>query len=481
MKYLNIIISIIVLSFTGCSFIEELAHMTPPEIVSYSPNSVTTDADSISSVNISFSETMDKTKTENAFTFTEDGTALNGTFNWSSNTISFTPFSGIKSNKEYEIALTANAEDTYGNSLSASFTFKFFTGIELVPPEVTNTSPVNGEILAEIWQQIIINLSEPVNTESFYSAFSINPDVPGSFTWNADYSTATFTPTSNYEQGEEYRVEISTELTDSSGNNLPETYYFYFTAGIDQEQAIVSVETEDDGINIEDITQIIYNTNIQKNESFIIRFLYPVSSNDRTGIIDVTPSTPHNIVWEPDFLSCTLSFDPNLVYGNVYKLEVLDSIYWIRVDNPNSIPPQIRMVAYSRDIANTNSVELELNDTISISATENECFDFYIQHAVGYPVDISSFLSAVDIGSTSECATIVKINHENGLANITTPPGLADFSATIPDDTVIQIIRIYCDITDAGSSGIITISIDTDLFDTNNNYMEEEYKLTIRK
>jgi len=475
----KIFILLIIIIFSGCSFIEELTHMTPPEIVSFTPDSTTIDAESIAYVRIKFSESMDKTKTENAFSLSEDSEQLNGSFKWSGNELEFIPFSGFRANKEYEIGLTTNSEDVYGNTIADAFSFKFFTGAELIPPSIESTSPVNSEVIPAIWQQIIINFSETVNPETFYSAFSINPDVNGSFVWNAEYSSVTFSPSSNYKQGEEYRVEISIELTDSSGNNLPESYYFYFQAGAELEQGILSVETENSNVILEDTSISTYNTGIAKDESFIIIFLYPVSAEERQGIIQVVPTTTHDIIWAQNFTSCVLSFEDYLEYGAVYELEILDSIYRIRIDHTNSIPPEIKMIAYCDDEALNNTVELELNDTISIIAENDEYFDFYIQHSRGNPIDISSFFDALNIAPTNSCLDINYISFEIYL-DITEPPGFIALPPPLPN-TEIQIIRLYCDITNPGNSGIVTISIDTDLKDTNDNYMKEEFNLIILK
>jgi hypothetical protein len=478
----HVFLFIILLHFLGCDFMEDLANMNPPEVTSFSPGTSSVDAGTLTSVSISFSENMDKTKSENAFTLMENGTGVNGYFSWEGKTMNFVPFAGIHHNKEYEMGLSSDAEDEYGNSLSDSFNFKFYTKDELGPPEIINTSPANGENIAGLWQEIIVIFSEPVNKQSFYSAFNIKPDVSGSFSWNEDNSAATFNPTENYKQGEEYRVEINTALTDNSGNNMAEAYYFYFTSGDVQEQAVTAVTASDNGSVILDTTLLAFNNGIEKDESFEITFLYPVSTNERNTIIDVFPSVQHNIQWDEGYSSCTLSFNEHLVYGSYYEINILDSTYRLNVNDISCIPPEIVMTAYCPSISANPPVELLLNDTISIVEADTQCFDIYIQHAQGYPVRISSFLDSFDISWTSSSLSDISYTHfENSSSGvITEPPGL--LAGPPPSaNTEIQIIRVYCDIVSGPDPGIITISINSDLADINNNYLKEDYILTVLK
>jgi hypothetical protein len=166
----------------------------------------------------------------------------------------------------------------------------------------------------------------------------------------------------------------------------------------------------------------------------------------------------------------------------VYELEILDSVYRILVNDTSCIPPEIVMLSYCPSVSNNNCVELLLNDTITINEDDSQCFDIYIQHAENYPVNISSFLNAFSISGTSGCIDNVDFLYfENNSSGIISEPPALLTAPVQADNTEIQVIRIYCNIIPNTEPGIISISISTDLKDINNNYIQEDYNLTVLK
>ncbi len=100
-------------------------------------------------------------------------------------------------------------------------------------PTVVFTSPANGATKVHINQKAYVAFSKDMNqttlTNSTFTIMQDSSPVPGEVT--STDSTATFTPTSNFEQGKLYTVLINDGAKDSSGNSMTHSYEWRFTAG----------------------------------------------------------------------------------------------------------------------------------------------------------------------------------------------------------------------------------------------------------
>ena len=103
------------------------------------------------------------------------------------------------------------------------------TVIDRVPPNVTirlSPSPVSGN-LASTLSTIDIVFNEKVVPDTAKRAFSITPQVAGSFHWQG--AMLVFTPSEKLPLSTEFRVHIAAGVTDLSGNAQPNTYDMTFT------------------------------------------------------------------------------------------------------------------------------------------------------------------------------------------------------------------------------------------------------------
>ena len=112
---------------------------------------------------------------------------------------------------------------------------------DLVPPDVTSTSPANGSTGVPVTTSITVVFSEPMDTASAEAAFSITPSVTGSFSWNPDHTAITFTPSTSLDYGVNYTVTISTLACDLAGNNMTSPYTFWFVTEFNY---TITVETD---------------------------------------------------------------------------------------------------------------------------------------------------------------------------------------------------------------------------------------------
>lgn len=461
--------------FSGCEFINDIMNMSAPEIVSYHPSTSTISATQVGAVTIEFSKEMEKSKTEAAFTLNDGQDDIDGEFIWQVSSFSFTPYNGFETNKNYSVTITTSAEDLWGNSLLKDFHLSFFTGNEKEKPQVLSHSPQDAEVILDTLTPIVIQFSESVDTESFYNSFSLTPDTTGTFTWNGDNSEVTFNPLSPYTEGEQYTVEIDTILKDLSGNPLAQAAQFFFEVASPPVIQVLSFQAPGTpSIDIEDVGITPINSGIEKDSIFSIQFDNPIPQDQRYNIVQITPASSYDIDWAVDYTSCTISFRDYLKYNQVYQIVLLDKTYRIIIDGQKSIPPVVERIVYVRDSTTPVYQELILNGTISLSPSNAPFFDFYIYHAPGASISLSSFFDALAISVPSNVGSI-------NLLNVINPANLASPAPSPVPGQDVTVIRVNCQITDNGNSGIITFTVDQRLSDSYDNTPESNYTIQVNK
>jgi hypothetical protein len=95
---------------------------TAPEIVSYSPTGDDVSLDT--QISIVFSEPMNKSRVENNLIISPD---INGEFQWRGNTLVFLPDDELKYDTKYNITLSSDAADKWGNNLADDLSWEFTT------------------------------------------------------------------------------------------------------------------------------------------------------------------------------------------------------------------------------------------------------------------------------------------------------------------------------------------------------------------
>jgi uncharacterized repeat protein (TIGR01451 family) len=99
--------------------------------------------------------------------------------------------------------------------------------IDIYPPAVMLFSPGNGRTDVATGADIEVLFSEPMNRSSAESAFTLSPNVRGTFSW--DGNRMKFHPVSPLAQGTQYTVKVAATATDAAGNPLGTTVSSSFT------------------------------------------------------------------------------------------------------------------------------------------------------------------------------------------------------------------------------------------------------------
>jgi hypothetical protein len=473
---MKILLLIVLLAdLCACRLISELMHMAPPRVIAYAPSSTRPPPASLEAVYIEFSQIMNQTKSEEAFGLLEDGTELAGSFAWEGRLLRYEPFAGFRENRTYMMRVAETAEDRYGNSLAEEFSFRFFTGQERIPPRVSGHSPAEGEVIADLRRPLRLMFSESVDRGSLYRAFDISPRVSGSWSWNSDASEAVYLPLENYDPGTEYRVEVDTSLLDLSGNQLAETTHFRFSIQQAPEQELLSLSTCDHRLQLQPADLLPLNQGIEKDDCFSVQLSAPAAPDETAGFITVVPALPCWLTWTDDFKGCSLHFGEYLRWEGVYELRLLELTYRLQVTGAASRPPEVVRVTFCNDTSAALFCELGLNQNLSLTDSSSACFDFYIEHAAGFPVDLGSFLEALRVEG-GECLTITQLTvARNPLPSEHVPPDPAP-------GIDVDVLRLYCRLENtANPPGVISLGLSDTLEDGNQNHLQQPFLLMVNK
>jgi hypothetical protein len=102
---------------------------TPPTIIAVSPLDGSKNVEVTVVISVTFSEEMDRTKTQNSFSLMLDNADVEGSTHWSPDgeMLTFTPTDHLREGKTYRIVVGTGAEDIMGVNLAAQGVFSFKT------------------------------------------------------------------------------------------------------------------------------------------------------------------------------------------------------------------------------------------------------------------------------------------------------------------------------------------------------------------
>ena len=106
-------------------------------------------------------------------------------------------------------------------------------GHDSTPPAVVATVPVDGATGVYPDSSISITFSERMDQAAVELALTAVPDLPdGTFSWNPDANTVTYTPDTPADVPVSYAVTVGVGATDRAGNPLETAYAFSWRTGL---------------------------------------------------------------------------------------------------------------------------------------------------------------------------------------------------------------------------------------------------------
>lgn len=194
----------------------------PPQIVDVMPSNNSTNVSTNTAIYVNFSEPMNVTITEDAFSIHP---FVEGAICWQNynSTLCWTPHKLLEKNTVYQVTIDTIASDIAGNNLQNTYEWQFTTFGEedTTPPTIVNTYPSTGSKEVKVDVQIAITFSEPMNKEGVVRNIFTYPEMDidlKTVCWLGTIMKFKFT---SYLQPEtNYTVRIGYNVMDLAGNTL---------------------------------------------------------------------------------------------------------------------------------------------------------------------------------------------------------------------------------------------------------------------
>jgi len=122
------------------------------------------------------------------------------------------------------LKIVVEAENYYSDSANVKmiddfFTFKDFGLVSKIAPGIISSNITEGDTSVSVLEDVVINFSRPMNAASVDSAFSIQPAVSGSISWNSAHTQLVF-PSDSLEFKTQYTIAITAQAKDQYGHLL---------------------------------------------------------------------------------------------------------------------------------------------------------------------------------------------------------------------------------------------------------------------
>lgn len=251
----------------------------PPEVIATSPIDGSYDVSEQARISATFSEEMDPVSLNKYTIILSDGNQdISGKITYDKRTskAAFFPLEKLKTGQKYTVLISNGAKDTAGNAMQSPREWTFTTRKPVVveKPRIDKTYPADKEKDIKPDSKIFVYFNKVMN-ESTCNVFNIKLTgnsktmaVSASFVKNGNF--VTIVPLENFDFSTEYKVSVSSRVTDIDGQKLDGDYSFSFTTMAKPD--IVAPEivrvTPDDGA-----------LNVALNTVISIRFSEPVMKN----------------------------------------------------------------------------------------------------------------------------------------------------------------------------------------------------------
>ena len=491
--------------------------MSPLEIESINPEKEIKEVITDFKVTVSFSAACNKEKTESAFSLNKNGNTVEGGFSWndSLNVLTFTPFNSFSSNAVYALSIDTKAEDEYGNSLKEDFGHEFSMRTDGKKPRVVSCSPELYQITDDPRQAVVIEFSKAIDPKSWLQSFSISPFVNGVHSWNQGNTIFTFTPAEDLEKQEVYQISIDSSCSDLFGISIGKSYTSEFSTTTDKTPpelvTITDKETQTKEITFSETgLGLTATSDWECNEGILLCFSEPVKTETILSYIDFDPPASFEVEEDSaEYLqNVALINTSRLSWNQVYRITVkggfedasanyaeTDSIGFLKTDGNKTKPPVFYFkdgIAFLSDPDGSTQTDIEILTPDSvfpisnypISSEEITFFDFKLEFGNAQGVDAESeaiiqcFLESVSISSSNGSVGFSVLG-----AQLSPPSGITAEGFTDSIESVFElnenqrVIRLYVELTNNIEAGIISIELDNEFHDNNDNPVEDSYSV----
>jgi hypothetical protein len=293
----------------------------PPNIV----ESVASRAPLDAVVRLRFDEPMERRSVENAFSITP---GVPGNLSWEGLTLVFTPGVELDYDTLYTVRIATSARDLGGNNMASEWVSTFRTIKDTEPPRVLSWDPAMSATDVSLVANVTLSFTDDVDPASLPGALLTVPPVSWDLVW--DGAVVTLAPRHPLEDGTNYTVTVTTNLTDVRGNRLDAPFELVFLTAGTSDRVAPSL------INIYPSP----GSRLSPDGSVQLTFSEPMNRTSVEAGIMVSPAARGEASWSGDVLS--LSFE-DLEEGLVYTINLAPTATDL-ASNPTGVPYVLRYV-----------------------------------------------------------------------------------------------------------------------------------------
>ncbi|NLX42078.1 MAG: hypothetical protein GXY79_01210, partial [Chloroflexi bacterium] len=201
----------------------------PPSVQLVEPELGVGSVDPETAIVLSFDQPMDRDTVSERFELLQlgDEEPVDGTLVWEGSVLRFLPRDPLPRGSSFQIRLPAGSQVANGDATMAEDQ-SWEMSIPALP-QVTGSTPANGDSGVDLGASLYIGFSAPMDTEATIQALKITPETSTFMTWGNDDHALTI---SWYPQpATRYTVEISTAARDRYGVPLDKRFRLSFTTG----------------------------------------------------------------------------------------------------------------------------------------------------------------------------------------------------------------------------------------------------------
>lgn len=234
----------------------------------------------------------------------------NGTKVGESTTTAYTD-TGLAEKSTYKYTVSANCTSGLLSEPSAESAAATIVTVDVTPPRVVTTVPVNGSTVVSTFATATAAFSEPmdpatINTSTFtLKVTATGAGIPGSVTYNATTRIAEFTPAGQLPSLASITATITTGAKDVSGNGLATNFNWSFTT-IDQQPPTIIANSPANGatnVSVNTAVTVTFSEAMDATTINATNFTLKVTSsgaavagtviyNSATRIATFTPNSP---------------------------------------------------------------------------------------------------------------------------------------------------------------------------------------------
>ncbi|MDT8318351.1 MAG: Ig-like domain-containing protein [bacterium] len=210
---------------------------SPPSVSFTTPRHNAADVDAVNaSITATFSEPMNDTFVNiSAFTLLdESGNPVAGNFDFTYNTMTFTPLSSLGNGASYDAIISSTVSDRVGNLMLSGYKWSFSVlPWDDTPPQVSSTTPSRNATNVTVDSSITAIFSEEMTAFTISTSTFKLEGQSGLIDGVVSHSgvTASFNPTESLVYSTTYTASITTGAKDLAGNSLSTDYQWTFTTG----------------------------------------------------------------------------------------------------------------------------------------------------------------------------------------------------------------------------------------------------------